>query len=73
MLFRVSIRLNSYTNDNGQEETMDFKLEQDMRSVPKAQKLGFDIDPAAVEEVDIPVFYAEGLEVSIGRSFIVLC
>lgn len=44
---------------------MDFKLEQDMRSIPKAEKLGLDIDPSVVEEVDIPVFYAEGLEVSI--------
>lgn len=52
---------------------MDFKLEQDMCSIPKAQKLGLDIDPTAAEEVDIPVFYAEGLEVSIGRSFDVFC
>ena len=51
---------------------MDFKLERDMHSFSKAQKLGLDVDPAT-SEVDIPVFYAEGLEVGTVAFSISLC
>ena len=43
---------------------MTFKLERDMHSLPKAMRLGLDIDPSAIA-IDIPVFFAEGLEVGV--------
>ncbi|CAB1119551.1 unnamed protein product [Ectocarpus sp. CCAP 1310/34] len=51
-----------YQNDDGVDEMMDFKLEPDMHSFQKARRLGLDVSPAAAN-TDIPVFYAEGLEV----------
>ncbi|CAN0276727.1 unnamed protein product, partial [Laminaria digitata] len=53
-----------YKNDEGREESMNFKLERDQHSVQKAMRLGLEIDPSAMS-VDIPVFFAEGLEVGI--------
>ena len=53
---------NRYRNDEGREESMEFKLERDMHSIQKAMRLGLEIDPSAMS-VDIPVFFAEGLEV----------
>lgn len=46
---------------------MDFKLERDMHSIPKAKRIGLELEPVA-ETIDIPVFYAEGLEVSISSG-----
>lgn len=41
---------------------MDFKLEPDMHSFQKARRLGLDVSSTAAN-TDIPVFFAEGLEV----------
>ncbi|CAM9859530.1 unnamed protein product [Scytosiphon promiscuus] len=61
-MVKAGPRQTGYQNDNGKEESMDFKLERDMHSYSKARRLGLDISPAAAK-VDIPVFYAEGLEI----------
>lgn len=55
-----------YQNNEGVDEMMDFKLEPDMHSFQKARRLGLDVSPAAAN-IDIPVFYAEGLEVRVVR------
>lgn len=41
---------------------MDFKLERDHHSIPKAEKLGLKFQPSA-KQMSIPVFHADGLEV----------
>lgn len=53
----------SYVNSDGREEYMCFKFERDGSSISKALRLGLTLEPSAME-VDIPVFYAEGLQVS---------
>ncbi|CAN0409322.1 unnamed protein product [Pylaiella littoralis] len=61
-MVKAGPRPTGYVRDDGFEEKMDFKLEQDMHSFAKARKLGLDVSPAAAKTA-IPVFYAEGLEI----------
>ncbi|CAN0070850.1 unnamed protein product [Ectocarpus sp. 6 AP-2014] len=61
-MVKAGPKLTGYQNDEGVDERMDFKLEPDMHSFQKARRLGLDVSPAAAN-IDVPVFYAEGLEV----------
>lgn len=51
-----------YVNSDGREEYMSFKFERDGTSLKKALRLGLKVEPSAMN-IDIPVFYAEGLQV----------
>lgn len=51
-----------FANEDGEEEYMAFKFEKDISSIPKARSLGVKL-PRAAASVDVPLFYAEGLQV----------
>lgn len=61
-MIRQGPRGTGFANEDGEEEYMAFKFEKDISSIPKARSLGVKL-PRAAASVDVPLFYAEGLQV----------